>query len=127
MALTLLAGWWGVGQTVAGLVAWPFMDMFSLSLFAGYSCPSHAPCHRDSVPRNAQVPLLSRHNEEIIKTDDNLAQKHDQECRLTLDQLQACGQIHSTHAQNKATFAEVGVHIRGLFSARFLTFSTTLV
>lgn len=23
--LTLLAGWWGVGQTVAGLVAWPFM------------------------------------------------------------------------------------------------------
>jgi MFS family permease len=26
--LTLLAGWWGVGQTVAGLVAWGFMGIF---------------------------------------------------------------------------------------------------
>lgn len=26
--LTLLAGWWGVGQTVAGLVAWPFMGEY---------------------------------------------------------------------------------------------------
>jgi MFS family permease len=25
--LTLLAGWWGVGQTVAGLIAWGFMRM----------------------------------------------------------------------------------------------------
>lgn len=29
--LTLLAGWWGVGQTAAGLIAWPFMGRFLLS------------------------------------------------------------------------------------------------
>lgn len=32
--LTLLAGWWGVGQTVAGLVAWGFMGKsFNLLIF----------------------------------------------------------------------------------------------
>jgi MFS family permease len=37
--LTLLAGWWGVGQTVAGLVAWPFMCEYSLSLpSCSFSC-----------------------------------------------------------------------------------------
>jgi len=25
----LLAGWWGVGQTVAGLIAWGFMGNYS--------------------------------------------------------------------------------------------------
>jgi hypothetical protein len=66
-------------------------------------------------------------DEEVIKTLHDLAQKHNRECDLTLDQLQACGQIHSTHANNKATFAEVGVHVRGLFATRTLTFSTILV
>ncbi|CAI7678730.1 unnamed protein product [Penicillium manginii] len=146
--LTLLAGWWGVGQTVAGLVAWPFM--------AGYSCPTDGsvPCTNENnmgwrylfytcgalvfVLSMARVLVIRFHetpkfllcqgmDEEVIKTLHDLAQKHNRECDLTLDQLQACGQIHSTHANNKATFAEVGVHVRGLFATRTLTFSTILV
>lgn len=66
-------------------------------------------------------------DEEVIKTLDNLATKHNREYSLTLDQLRSCGQIHSTHASNKATFAEIGVHVQGLFANRTLTFSTTLV
>lgn len=34
--LTLLAGWWGVGQTVAGLVAWPFMCKHLLSMSCSF-------------------------------------------------------------------------------------------
>lgn len=171
--LTLLAGWWGVGQTVAGLIAWPFMGMYSCFVLfcfflskvgdsltdesiAGYSCPTDGsvPCTNGNnmgwrylfytcgalvfVLSMARVLVIRFHetpkfllcqgmDEEVIKTLDDLAQKHNRECHLTLDQLQACGQIHSAHAQNKATFAEIGVHIRGLFSTRTLTFSTLLV
>lgn len=164
--LTLLAGWWGVGQTVAGLIAWPFMGMsmvFSLisrvltdMRIAGYSCPTDGsvPCTNDNnmgwrylfytcgalvfVLSMARVLVIRFHetpkfllcqgmDEDVIKTLHDLAQKHNCECSLTLDQLQACGQIHSAHAKDKATFAEIGVHIRGLFSTRTLTFSTLLV
>lgn len=164
--LTLLAGWWGVGQTLAGLIAWPFMGNYSpltRDLFlstdmsiAGYSCPTDGsvPCTNENnmgwrylfytsgalvfVLSMARVLVIRFHetpkfllcqgmDEEVIKTLDDLAKKHNRECHLTLDQLQACGQIHSTHAKNKATLAEVGVHVRGLFSTRILTLSTTLV
>ena len=62
-----------------------------------------------------------------MKTLQNLAHKYDLPCSLTLDQLQAHGQIHSTHAQNKASLAEVAVHVRGLFANRTMALSTSLV
>ncbi|KAJ5682893.1 membrane transporter [Penicillium macrosclerotiorum] len=146
--LTLLAGWWGVGQTVAGLVAWPFM--------AGYSCPSDgsSPCTnannmgwrylfytcgtlvfilsiaRVLVIRFHETPkflLCQGHDEEVVKTLDNLAQKYDRTSNLTLEQLQACGHINSTHAKNKASFSELAVHFRGLFATKTMAFSTSLV
>lgn len=66
-------------------------------------------------------------DEEVVKTLQDLAQKHDRQCNLTLEQLQACGQIHSAHAENKASFSELIVHVRGLFSTRLMTLSTSLV
>ena len=36
--LTLLAGWWGVGQTVAGLVAWGFTGDYPYILSDTHSC-----------------------------------------------------------------------------------------
>lgn len=35
--LTLLAGWWGVGQTAAGLIAWPFMGEHLFLTRSGWS------------------------------------------------------------------------------------------
>lgn len=66
-------------------------------------------------------------DEQVVKTLQDLAQKHGRQCNLTLEQLQACGQIHSAHAKNKASFSELIVHVRGLFSTRIMTLSTSLV
>lgn len=66
-------------------------------------------------------------DDEVVKLLGDLAHKHNRECTLTVEQLQACGQINSTHATNKASFAELAVHIRGLFSTRTMALSTALV
>ncbi|CAG8082831.1 unnamed protein product [Penicillium salamii] len=146
--LTLLAGWWGVGQTTAGLVAWGFM--------ANYSCPTDGsvPCTNDNnmgwrylfytcgalvfVLSVARVLVIRFHetpkfllcqgkDEDVIRTLRNLADRYDRPCHLTLDQLQACGQIQSAHANNKASLSEVIVHIKGLFVTRTMALSTSLV
>ena len=66
-------------------------------------------------------------DEDVVKTLDNLARKHGRVCHLTLEQLQAHGQILSAHAQNKASFSELAVHVRGLFATRTMALSTSLV
>jgi hypothetical protein len=71
--------------------------------------------------------LCQGRDEDVVKTLENLAHKYDRLCPLTLDQLQAQGQIHSTHAQNKASISEVVVHVRGLFTNRTMALSTSLV
>ncbi|KAJ5733886.1 membrane transporter [Penicillium malachiteum] len=158
--LTLLAGWWGVGQTVAGLIAWGYMGNDSLPSFSTehtkYSCPTDGsvPCTnannmgwrylfytcgalvfilsiaRVLVIRFHETPkflLCQGRDEDVVKTLQDLANKHDRVCHLTLDQLQAHGQIHSSHAQNKASLSELAVHVRGLFVTKTLALSTSLV
>ncbi|KAJ5884330.1 membrane transporter [Penicillium tannophilum] len=146
--LTLLAGWWGVGQTVAGLIGWGFM--------ANYSCPTDGsvPCTnannmgwryvfytsgalvfimsiaRVLVIRFHETPkflLCQGRDEDVVKTLQDLAQKHNRACHLTLEQLQAHGEIHSSHAKNRASFSELAVHVKGLFVTKTLAFSTSLV
>lgn len=71
--------------------------------------------------------LCQGKDEEVIKTLRNLAVKYDRAFHLTLEQLQACGQINSAHAQNKASLSEVAIHIKGLFATRTMALSTSLV
>lgn len=71
--------------------------------------------------------LCQGRDEDVVKTLGNLAHKYDRPYSLTLDQLQAHGQIHSAHAQNKASLSEVLVHVRGLFANRTMALSTSLV
>jgi hypothetical protein len=71
--------------------------------------------------------LCQGHDEAVVKTLQDLAQKHNRVCDLTLDQLQRCGQINTAHAQSKASFSEVVLHIRGLFATRKMRLSTSLV
>ncbi|KAJ6167111.1 membrane transporter [Penicillium chermesinum] len=146
--LTLLAGWWGVGQTVAGLIAWPFM--------ADYSCPldSSIPCNNSNnmgwrylfytcgalvfalsmcrvlVIRFHETPkflLCQGRDEDVMKTLDDLARKYGRECTLTLDQLRVHGVIQSAHAKTRASFSELWVHIKGLFATKTMSVSTLLV
>jgi hypothetical protein len=71
--------------------------------------------------------LCQGRDEDVVKTLQDLATKHNRVCHLTLEQLQAHGPIHSTHAQNRASLSEVAVHVRGLFATRTLALSTALV
>jgi hypothetical protein len=71
--------------------------------------------------------LCQGRDEDVVKTLQDLASKHNQVCPLTLEQLQAHGPIHSTHAQNRASLSEVAIHVRGLFATRTLALSTALV
>jgi hypothetical protein len=71
--------------------------------------------------------LCQGRDEDVVKTLQDLAHKHNRVCHLTLDQLQAHGSIHSSHAQNKASLSELVVHVRGLFVTKALALSTCLV
>lgn len=71
--------------------------------------------------------LCQGKDEDVIKTLRNLADQYDRPCNLTLEQLQACGQIQSAHANDKASLSEVWVHIKGLFATQQMALSTSLV
>lgn len=59
--LTLLAGWWGVGQTVAGLIAWRFMGEYVFSLPMAFS-PANIVVVNYSCPLDGSVPCTNANN-----------------------------------------------------------------
>ncbi|KAJ9225509.1 hypothetical protein DTO169C6_2242 [Paecilomyces variotii] len=146
--LTLLAAWWGVGQFVAGVIAWGFMS--------NYSCPSDGsvPCTKENnmgwrylfytsgslvfVMSIARVLIIRFHetpkyllcqgqDELVVEQLRSLAEKYHRPCDLTLERLEECGQITTTHANQPTSPVEIWVHVRGLFSTKRLAISTALV
>lgn len=59
--LTLLAGWWGVGQTVAGLIAWGFMGEYLPLLPITFS-PANILVVNYSCPIDGSVPCTNANN-----------------------------------------------------------------
>lgn len=57
----------------------------------------------------------------------DIAAKYNRPCTLTLEALQACGEIHSAHAKSKLSFGELGIHVKGLFVTQRLAVSTLLI
>ncbi|KAJ5910327.1 MFS transporter [Penicillium tannophilum] len=146
-----LAAWWGVGCTVAGLVAWGFMP--------NYSCPNpttapFTPCTkannsgwrylmytmgamifamslaRVTVIRLKETPkfLLGQGDDaQVVENFQELASKYDRPCSLTVDQLEECGTINSAHSKSKFSIGEFWIHIRSLFMTKELTFTTLLI
>ncbi|RFU26529.1 hypothetical protein B7463_g9799, partial [Scytalidium lignicola] len=146
--LTLLACWWGVGQFVAGVMAWGFMPNFS--------CPSDlsVPCTKENnmgwrylfytsgvlvflmsiarvlVIRFHETPkylLCQGKDDQVVLNFKMLAEKYNCPFDLTVEQLAACGEVSTAHARNSSPIAELLVHIRGLFSTKMLALSTSLV
>lgn len=132
-SLTFMAAWWGVGQMVAGLVAWPFL--------AYYSCGEKEQCTDENNPgwrytfytlgtlvfvlslirmlviRLKESPkwLLSQNRDaEVVKVVQEIAQSAGKESPLTLEQLQAIGPVvinaGSSHKYNPVI---VWYHIKG--------------
>ncbi|KJX96141.1 membrane transporter like protein [Zymoseptoria brevis] len=150
--LTLMAAWWGVGQLIAGLLAWAFMP--------NYSCPGDpattgVDCNWDNnagwrymwFTSGALVFILSilrvtvirlretpkflvgeGRDAEVVDTMQYIAKKYNRPCSLTLEMMQACGETApSAHADSKFSFGEVGMHLKGLFATKKMALSTSLI
>ncbi|EIM79881.1 membrane transporter [Stereum hirsutum FP-91666 SS1] len=150
--LTLLACWWGVGQLLAGLVAWPFLSDFACESaptctkannmgwrYEWYTCGALVfvmSILRVTVIRLHETPkyLLGKgRDEEVVQGFRSLADKYGRPCSLTVEQLQACGVVNSEKGANagkkgmRASIKELGAHLGGLFATRKMGLSTSLV
>ncbi|KAE8162544.1 major facilitator superfamily domain-containing protein [Aspergillus tamarii] len=150
--VTGLAAWWGVGCTIAGLVAWGFMPNYSCSN------PSQAPfmpCTKAnnsgwrylmytmgamifvvSIARVAVVQfketpkfrLGQGKDAEVVEHFNKLAEKYDRSCPITLQQLEDCGTITTAHSRSSQfSISEFSIHLRSLFSTRKLVLLMVLL
>jgi MFS family permease len=133
-SLTFMAAWWGVGQMVAGLVAWPFL--------ANYSCTQKEICTngnnsgwrytfytlgsivfilsilRITVIRLKESPkwLLSQNRDaEVVRIIHGIAQKAGKECSLTLEQLESVGTVAVSSGLKKYHPTIILAHVKGTF------------
>jgi MFS family permease len=131
-SLTFMAAWWGIGQMVAGLVAWPFL--------AYYSCPDKDNCTnannsgwrytfytlgslvfvlsvlRMVVIRLKESPkwLLSQNRDaEVVKIIEEIAHAAGKQSPLTLAQLEAIGPVRNAGGANKYSPMIIFHHIKG--------------
>lgn len=63
----------------------------------------------------------------LVETLQSLASKHKRPCSLTVDKLEACGEVRGTHSRNRFSLGESLVHLRGLFATRSMAISTLLI
>nr|POE51668.1 putative mfs-type transporter pb1e7.08c [Quercus suber] len=135
--LTLMAAWWGVGQLVAGLLAWAFLP--------NYSCPGDpaetgVPCNwqnnpgwryvwfscgalvfvmsilRITVVRLRETPkylLGMGRDEEVVETLQWIATKYHRPCSLTLDRLSALGVTNAVEGERRGS---LNAHSKKRFS-----------
>ena len=131
-SLTFMAAWWGVGQMIAGLVAWPFL--------AYYSCTKDQICTnannsgwrytfytlgsfvfvlsllRIFVIRLKESPkwLLSQNRDaEVVKIIQEIAEGAGKQCSLTLEQLQSIGTVNTNKDSKKYNPKIIWYHIKG--------------
>ena len=147
--LTLMACWWGFAPVVAAGFAWPLLSI------PKYFCDGETePCNwhtnvgwraiwfgngalvlicsilRVTIIRMKETPkyLLGKgEDEEVIRTFEYISHKYNRPCSLTLESLQACGEIKSTYGGSRFGFAEFKAHLAGLFATKKLGISTCLL
>ncbi|CAM4951778.1 unnamed protein product [Rotaria socialis] len=144
-SLTFMAAWWGIGQMVASLVAWPFMAM--------YSCSNKHDCTNTNnsgwrytfytlggfvfilsilrivVIRMKESPkwLLSQNKDaEVVRIIHEIAQEAGKQSSLTLQQLESFGSVRKTSDIKQYQPMIVIRNIRGLFPNRRMAYSTFL-
>jgi len=146
--LTFLAGWWGVGQAIAGFIAWGFMvpDRWNCAsvddcnmdnnwgwryvLFTGGALVLVLSILRITIIRLKETPkylLGAGEDAKVVETLQYLANRYNRPCSLTLERLEGCGTISSSHSKNRFSVGELLIHIRGLFSSKKMTISTIMI
>lgn len=85
---------------------------------------------RITVVRLRETPkfLLGQGKEaELVENFHFLADKYHRPCSITLEQLQACGTVTTTHSRSKFSFGEFWIHMRSLFATRTVGYNTGLL
>ena len=85
---------------------------------------------RVTVIRLRETPkyLLGEGKEERLVADFRaLATKYNRRCTITVEELQACGVVASTHGKSRFSFSEFKVHLSGLFATKMIALSTCLI
>ncbi|EUC40730.1 hypothetical protein COCMIDRAFT_9439 [Bipolaris oryzae ATCC 44560] len=153
--LTLMAAWWGIGQLIAGFLAWGFIPNFSCT--DPEIDPSATPCTKDNnqgwryvwytsgslvlvmsilritVIRLQETPkfLVSEGKDaECVEILQHIAEKYNRPCSLTLQMMQDCGTTERAAARqgkSKWGFGQVAMHLRGLYATKRIGISTSLI
>jgi hypothetical protein len=63
----------------------------------------------------------------VVETLQFLAKKYNRPISLTLEKLEACGQVRGVHSKNRFSANEFLIHLRGLFVTRKIAISTILI
>ncbi|KAF5529110.1 major facilitator superfamily transporter [Fusarium mexicanum] len=147
--VTALAGWWGFGQSITGFIAWGFMTQ------SRWNCSTSDDCGwnnnagwryvmftcgalvfvlsvlRVTVIRLVETPkylLANGRDADLVKYYQDQARKYNRPCTLTLEKLQACGEIRLKHnGKRTLILSDVKNHVKGLFVSRNTTLSTLLI
>ncbi len=148
--VTFMAAWWGFGQAITGFIAWGFLAPLKwncdttgdgpcpkadnwgwrYTMFTGGALVLVMSLARILVIRLKETPkylLGAGEEEQLVKNFQELASKYNRPCSLTLQRLQACGDIRSAHSKNRFSLHETWVHLRGLFCNRKIARSTLLI
>jgi MFS family permease len=154
--LTFFALFWGVGQTIAVLVSYAFLPNYSCTVDENTtpaSCPSHEnkgwryvfyvngsivlvlAVLRLTVIRLTETPkflVANNRDAEAVRNLQNLAEKYNRKCDLSLEDLQKCGTITSNHDyREKRNFIGISnlvkSHISILFSNKKVARSSVLL
>ncbi|KAM0228206.1 hypothetical protein ACHAP5_012009 [Fusarium lateritium] len=147
--ITALAGWWGFGQSITAFVAWGFMTQSRWNCSPGDDCgwSNNAGWRyvmftcgalvfvlsvlRITVVRLVETPkylLANGRDEEVVRYYQGQARKYNRPCTLTLEKLQACGEIRLRRSDEKTFIvSDIKSHIAGLFVSRKTTVSTLLI
>ncbi len=64
---------------------------------------------------------------ELVETLQFLATKYGRTCSLTLEKLEACGEIRTAHSKQRFSLDETMVHLRGLFCTTKIGISTVMI
>ena len=149
---TFMAGWWGVGQTIATLIAWAFVPAYSCA--AGEPCPSSANrgwryCWYTnsaivlflaivrlgifSMDESPKYLISNGRDEEAVAVLQLIAQKYNRKCSLTVEDLAACGEYEDSHnfkAEGytfKTVSSAIAAHVKILYSSQKVAYSSSLI
>lgn len=106
-------GWRYLYWTCGSLIL--VMSILRVTVIKFHETPKFSICNND--------------DEGVIRALESIAKKYKRPFSLTVEKLQACGEVNTAHAKRTSTisFSELAVHYRGLFSSQKETLSVTLI